>query len=107
VLDSITLQSTEIVTIAELDEERLEDRPVPVARRRAEFTLEMALEVVLDAIVVQQRVVHVDEEDDRCHGHDAAGTAAAARAEVTVRFRNDSRAGPPSISSLTRQRQFP
>ena len=106
-LGSVALQGAQIISISELDEERLEDRPVPVARRRAELPLEMAPEVVLDAIVVQQRVVDVDEEDDRHRGHDAAAIAAPARAEATVRSHNDSRAGPRSISSVTRHRQLP
>src|SRR3989442_10738067 len=64
VLDPVALQCAEIIAIPELGKQRLEDRPVPVATRGAELTLEMALEVVLDAIVVQQRVVHVHQEDD-------------------------------------------
>src|SRR5262245_1675911 len=67
----------------------------------------MALEVVLDTIVVQQRVVDVDEEDDRSGAHAVATVAASVRAEARVRSRNDSSADPDSWSAVTRQRQFP
>src|SRR5215471_1911638 len=67
----------------------------------------MALEVVLDAIVVQQRVVDVDEENDPRGAHAVAAIAGSPRAETLVRSRNDSSADPDSWSAVTRQRQFP
>src|SRR6266566_3861424 len=107
VLGPVALQRAEIIPIAELDEQRFEDRPVPITRRGAELTLEMALEVVLNAIVVQQRVVHVDQEDDRSRGHDATAIDAPARDEARVKSRSDWKAGADSISSVQRQRQLP
>jgi hypothetical protein len=65
------LHGTEIVAISQLDEERFEDGPVPVTRCDAELALQMALEIILNAIVVQQRVVHVNEEDEGDGGHEA------------------------------------
>src|SRR5215813_11389709 len=67
----------------------------------------MALEVVLDAIVVQQRVVDVDEEDDPRGAHAVAAIAGSPRAETLVRSRNDSSADPDNWSAVTRQRQLP
>ena len=71
VLDPVALQRAEVVAIAELEEQVLQDRPVAVARGRAELALEPAAQVGLDAVVVEQRVVDVDQEHDpvRC-AHD-------------------------------------
>src|SRR5262249_31069674 len=103
----IALQGPEVVAISELDEERFEDRPVPITRRGAELALEMALEVVLNAIVVQERVVHVHEEDDGDGAHAVGAIAGSVRAEPRVRSRNESSADPDSCSAVTRQRQLP
>jgi len=51
-LDPKTLQSAELIAIAEISEELFEDRPVPVAAGSAEFTFKVALQVVLDMVVV-------------------------------------------------------
>src|SRR5262249_25346859 len=107
VLGPVALERAEIVAISELDEERFEDRPVAVTRSGAELALEVALEVVLNAIVVQQRVVHVDEEDDGSGGQGAAAIAASVRAVARVRSFNDRKAAADSNSSATRQRQLP
>src|SRR5882724_9552808 len=114
VLGPVALERAEVVAIAELDEERLENRPVPLTTRGAELPLEMALEVVLNPVVVQQRVVHVDQEDDGGGGHDAAAREASGRgisispnrADAWVRSRNDGKADADSMSSVTRHRQL-
>src|SRR4030095_7306633 len=116
VLAPVVLQRPEIVAIAELHEQRLEDRPVPVAGYGTEFPLEMALEVVLHPIVVEERVVHVDEEGEgRRRRHDAAAieapgrgmSATTDRAEARVSSSSDEKADAESISAVQRQRQFP
>ena len=65
VLDAIPLEGPEVVPVAQLGHQRLEDRPVPVPARRPELPLQMPPEVVLNPVVVQQRVVHVHQEHDR------------------------------------------
>ncbi len=65
ILDAIPLQRAEIVGIAELDAELLENRPVALLALCADFAREMAAQVVGDAIVVEQGVVHVEEKYDR------------------------------------------
>ena len=62
-LDPVALQRAEVVTVTELVHEALEDRPVPVAACRPELALEMALDIGLDVVVVEQGVVDIDEED--------------------------------------------
>src|SRR4030095_1581518 len=64
VLAPVALQRPEIVAIAELHEQRLAARTEPGAGYGTECPLEMALEVVLPPIVVEERVVHVDEEGE-------------------------------------------
>ncbi len=60
VLDPVALQGAEIIAVAQLSEELFENRPVPVAGGRAELTFKMALEVILDTVVVEQCVIDVD-----------------------------------------------
>jgi hypothetical protein len=60
VLYPVALQGAEIISIAQLSEELFKNRPVPVAGGRAELAFKMALEVTLDTIVVEQRIVDVD-----------------------------------------------
>ena len=62
-LDPIALQGPEVVAVAQLVEQLLEDRPVAIAAGRAEFAFEMTLQIGLDAVVVEQCVVDVDKED--------------------------------------------
>ena len=62
-LDSITLQSPEVIPVAQLAKQLLEDCPVTVPTGRPELAFEMTPEIGLDAVVVQQRIVHIDEED--------------------------------------------
>jgi hypothetical protein len=69
VLDAVALQRAEVVAVAELRHQVLEDRPVAVARAGAVFPLEVAPDVVLDEVVVEQRVVDVDEEDGGVGAH--------------------------------------
>jgi hypothetical protein len=43
----------------------LEDCPVSLAAGNPEFAIEVALDVVLDAVVVEQCIVHIDQKNDR------------------------------------------
>jgi hypothetical protein len=65
VLDAIPLEGPEVVPVAQFGHQRLADRPVPVPARRPELPLQVPPEVVLNPVVVQQRVVHVHQEHDR------------------------------------------
>ena len=65
---TITLEGPEIVAIAELDEQILQDPPIALAGGEAKGAFEMVLQILLDRVVVDQRVVDVDEEDDRMVG---------------------------------------
>src|SRR5215468_7038430 len=61
---TVRFESAEIVAVAQLDKQLLEDRPVPVATSGTELALEVAFDVVLDAVVVEQRVVHIDQKNN-------------------------------------------
>src|SRR5256714_1278112 len=64
VLQAIALQSAQIVRVPELRAQLLEDRPVTVASGATEFALQMAAEVGLHGVVVEERIVHVEQEHD-------------------------------------------
>ena len=59
-LDPVALQGAEIIAVSQITEELLENRPIPVAAGRPELTFKVALEIILNAVVVEQRVVDVD-----------------------------------------------
>src|SRR5262245_19743961 len=97
-LDPVALQCAEIVAIAKLGEQLLEDRPVSLAARNSEFAIEVALDVVLDAIVIQQGIVHIDEKNDgvRCR-HDRF------REHIQMAFEKNSVCRPLKKSSEARR----
>ena len=68
VFDSIALQCAEIIAVAELGEQLFENRPVTVAACSAELAFQVPPQIGLDAVVVEQCVIHIDEEDDRFCG---------------------------------------
>src|SRR5262249_42090332 len=75
-LDTVALQGAEVISISELREQLFKDRPIAVAAGGAEFAFEMALQIGLDPVVVQQCIVDIDQEDDRlgtCHGKYSGG----------------------------------
>ena len=59
-LDPVALQGAEIIAVSQITEELLENRLISVAAGRSELTFEVALEMILNAVVVEQRVVDVD-----------------------------------------------
>src|SRR5689334_15555180 len=64
-LETVALQSSEVVAVAELVEQVLEYLPVAQARAAAVDLLQVFLEILLNRVVVDQRVVNIDEKDDR------------------------------------------
>jgi len=65
VLDAEILESADIVAVAQLRHQILQDPPIAIARGDAISPLEMILQVLLDPVVVDQRVVYIDKKDDR------------------------------------------
>src|SRR5262245_12788463 len=65
--DPVTLQRAEVVPVTQLGEEVLENLPVPVPAGRSELALEVGSNIVLDAIVIEESVIDVDQEDDSVH----------------------------------------
>ena len=69
-LDAKALQGSEIVAVAEFREQILQDSPIAIAGVASVGAFEMILQILLYAVVVEQRIVDVDQEDDRikpCH----------------------------------------
>jgi hypothetical protein len=58
-LDPITLQSAEVIAIAQLFKEDLKDLPVTVPTSCAKLAFEMLSEVVLNTVVFKQGIVHI------------------------------------------------
>src|SRR5215472_12731249 len=65
--DAIALQRAKVVPVTELHEEGLENCPVPIATGGAVVALEINLDVSLDVVVVEKRVVDIDQEDGLMH----------------------------------------
>src|SRR5215831_12823238 len=89
VLRPVALESSDIVAIAQLREQILKDPPITLAGGDAKGALEMVLEVLLYRVVVEQRVVDIDEEDERIGGPHVALPSEAGKAEIMVRRRFD------------------
>src|SRR6516164_5958519 len=64
-LNPVALQGTEVISVAQFAEQLLEDRPVAIAAGGPELAFQMPLEVGLNVVVIEQRVVHIDEEHGR------------------------------------------
>ncbi len=85
------LHRAEIVAVPELDEAPLLNRPVRGARIRPVLPLEVPLEIVPEAIVVEEGVVDVDEE----------GRGPRAHRDILSHVRHDpSRSGPEGGSRV-------
>jgi hypothetical protein len=54
-----TLESAQVIPVAQFLEELLLNRPKPVATLWPRLVLDMSLEIILDAVVFQQRVVDI------------------------------------------------
>jgi hypothetical protein len=58
-LNPIPLQSAEVIAIAQLFKEGLENLPVTVPTSCTKLAFEMLSEVVLNVVVVEQCIVHI------------------------------------------------
>src|SRR5215472_5719621 len=73
ILNSILLQSAQIVGVAELRPQLLEDVPIALLPLWSDLLLQVPLKVGGDAVVVEERVVHVEQEDQAVVGrHECA-----------------------------------
>jgi len=63
IFEPIALQRAQIIRVAELCPQFLEDHPVALAAGMAEFALQVLTEIGLHGIVVEQRVVDIEQED--------------------------------------------
>src|SRR5262245_13998182 len=63
--ETVALESSDVVSVAEFVEQVLEYLPIAHARGGAVDPLKVFLEVLLNGIVVDERVVNVDEKDHR------------------------------------------
>ena len=76
---------TDAAGVAQLAAQVFEDRPVAVAHGGAVMPAQMVVQFALDMVVVQQRVVDVEQEDDIVHlGHPLAAVVDIARGGGSV-----------------------
>src|SRR5204862_1572595 len=74
--EPVALQGAQVNRVAELGGQLHEDRPVPVPAFDTELAREMIPQIVLHKIIVEQRIVAVEEEYDITRGgHVVASTA--------------------------------
>ena len=68
---SIALQRSEIIGIAEFSPQFLEDGPIALLPFMSNLTFQLAFQISRHAIVIEQRVVHVEQKHDgvRFCGH--------------------------------------
>jgi hypothetical protein len=60
----ILLQSAKVIRVAQFRPQLLENSPVFLRSLRADLTGKMALQICCDSVVIQQSVVHIEQEDD-------------------------------------------
>src|SRR5438552_5196703 len=70
--DTVALESSNVIAIAEFSEQIVENSPVAIASGAAKDPLDMVLQVLLDGVVVEQRIVDIDQKNSRTRGaHEA------------------------------------
>src|SRR5262249_6083734 len=87
--DAEALEGADIVAIAQLGEQILQDSPIAGAGSDPIGPIEMVLQVLLDPVIVEQCVVDIDEEDDRmrqCHAALLPATASCHHARTRTMF---------------------
>src|SRR5271154_2215435 len=102
VLGTVSLQGAEIVPVAQIGKQPLENRPIPVTGRCAEFAFQMTLQIILNVVVIEQRVIHIDEEYCRIGGKHLRGSL---RADLTRADGFRSTAGPPALPDCAHSRE--
>lgn len=64
VVGPVALQCAQVVGVPELGPQLLEDRPAAPLPLGADLALQMAFQIGGDPVVVEQGVIHVEQEDD-------------------------------------------
>src|SRR5512143_903859 len=64
ILASVTLQGPQVISVTKPGSQTLENRPVTPRPFGADLALEVCGEVSDDAVVVEQRIVHIEQEND-------------------------------------------
>jgi hypothetical protein len=66
-LEPKAFQCSEVIDISQLRPQRFKDRPVSVAGRDALILREMVFQISLYRIVIEQRVVDIEQKDNLFH----------------------------------------
>ena len=71
----VTLQRADVVAITQLGKEVHDDRPIPVPASGAELAFDIGLQILLQIVVVEERIVDIHQEDDGGTARHAASRA--------------------------------
>jgi hypothetical protein len=63
--DTVALERSDVIAITEFSEQIVENSPVAIARGPAKDPLDMVLQVLLDCVVVEQRIVDIYQKNGR------------------------------------------
>jgi hypothetical protein len=65
---TVAFKGSDVVAKAKFDEQLIQNLPIALASGEAEDVFEVVFEVLLDQVVIEQRVVDIDEEHDQMIG---------------------------------------
>jgi len=113
---SVALQRAQIVGIPELLTQLLEELPVPATGLLPHIGVEMPTQVVCNAVVVEQRVVDIEEHDDvhldlhasstegrTVNANSSSGVMSRSRRRPMSRFAPNELSAKPCLSNAARQ----
>src|SRR4029077_8082407 len=63
--DTVALERSDVIAITEFSEQIVENSPVAIASGAAKDPLDMVLQVLLDCVVVEQRIVDIHQKNGR------------------------------------------
>jgi hypothetical protein len=69
VFDAVALQCSQVVPVAQFGHQLFQDRPVALPGRGPVLALQVSLNVVLNTVVFEQGIIHIDQEDDPVSWH--------------------------------------
>lgn len=69
VFDAVALKGSEIISVAQLLSQGLEDSPVMLITLNANLSLQITPEVLGHAVVIQQSVIDIEKKDHRMKRH--------------------------------------
>src|SRR6185503_18936045 len=82
--NAVSLQGTKIVRVSEFTSQFLKDLPVTVASRRANFLFQEIAQVEGHAVIVEQRIIYVEQKYGLVHDYLEARTSTSIPISLVV-----------------------